>query len=198
TETVPVTSAGWLGQLTETPLLGLRNLDLLNVIISLMALPMYVVLTLAHMRHRPAAAFLGLVFVGLGTAVFTASNAALPMLELSRQWSQAGAAERVALGAAAQGLLARGAHGSMGAFPGFFLSELGTLAVAVAVLSGALVSGRIAWLGIVGAASLIVYTVLVTFGSVPTPLVVALAAPGGIMMIIWQGIVARRLWQQAA
>lgn len=198
TETVPVTAAGWLEQLAGTPWLGLRNLDLLNVAISLIAVPMYVALTVIHKEHRSASALLGLAFVGLGTAVFAASNAALPMLDLSRQWSAAGAAERAALGAAAQGLLARGAHGSMGAFPGFFLSEVGTLSVAVAMLSGALVGRRIAWLGIVGAASLVVYTVLVTFGSVPTSLVVGLAAPGGIMMIVWQGFVARRLWQRAA
>jgi len=196
-ETAPTTAAGWLQQLSADPLLGLRNLDLLNVIISLVAIPMYVALAIAHRRESPAPATLGLFFVGIGTTLFAAANAALPMLELSSQWTHAGAPERVTLAAAAEGLLARGAHGSMGAFPGFFLSEVGTLAIAIAMLSGLLVSRRVAWLGVVGAALLAVYTVAMTFGNVPTSLVVATAAPGGILIIVWQVIVARQLWRRA-
>lgn len=119
------------------------------------------------------------------------------MLELSQQWTEAGTSGRVALGAAAESLLARGAHGSMGAFPGFFLSEVGTIAIAIAMLSGVLVSRRVAWMGVIGATSLAVYTVVMTFGDVPTSLVVAFAAPGGILMIAWQAFVARHLWAKA-
>lgn len=196
-DTAPQTAAGWLQQLSVDPLLGLRNLDLLNVIISLVAIPMYIALTVTHRRAAPAPAALGLAFVSIGTALFAAANAALPMLELSRQWAQAGTTERLALTAAAEGLLASGAHGSMGVFLGFFLSEVGTLAVAVAMLSGTLLSRKVAWLGVAGATLLTVYTAVMTFGDVPSSLVVALAAPGGIMIIVWQVAVTRQLWRSA-
>lgn len=196
-DTAPATAAGWLQQLSADPLLGLRNLDLLNVIISLVAIPMYIALAMAHRKVATAPAVVGLFFVGIGTTLFAAANAALPMLELSSQWVRADGAERLALTAATEGLLASGAHGSMGAFPGFFLSEVGTLAIAIAMLSGLLISRRIAWMGVVGAALLGVYTVVMTFGNVPASLVVAMAAPGGILMILWQVVVARQLWRKA-
>lgn len=193
-ETAPVTVAGWFVQFSENPWLGLRNLDLLNVGVSVLSLPLYLALLAAHRRAEPWLAALGFALVATGTALFVASNAALPMLELTQQHGAAAiAADRVALEAAAAALLARGAHGSMGAFPGFLLSEIGTLVVSLAMLRGG-VFGRVAsWLGVVGSASLIAYSVLMTFAVVSAETVVALAAPGGLAMIAWQLLVARRL-----
>ncbi len=193
TATVPATASGWLQQMAENPLLGLRNLDALNVLISLIAAPMYIVLAWLHRRERPVSALLGLVLVLSGTMLFAAANAALPMFGLSQQWAYAGAAERLALATAAEGLLVRGAHGSMGVLPGFLLSELGTTVLALSTMSGVLISRRTAGLGAIGAAVLAVYTLLMTFGGGQEPLVLMLAAPAGIIVMVWQAAVARRL-----
>lgn len=196
-ETAPATTASWLVQLFENPWLGLRNLDLLNASVSVVSLPLHLSLLAAHRRTEPGLAALGFALVATGTVLFAASNAALPVLALSRQYAVAAAADRAALEAAAAALLARGAHGSMGAFPGFLLSEVGTLVVALAMVRGRVFGRVAAWLGIVGAASLLAYSVLMTFAVVPPQTVVALAAPGGLAMIAWQVLVARRLVQLA-
>lgn len=195
TATVPVTAEAWLAQAHGNPWLAARNLDLLNVTVSILSLPFYLALVVAMRRSRPALATLGLVVLVIGTALFASANAALPMIELGRAYADAGAAGRPALVAAASSLLARGAHGSMGAFAGFFLSEVGTLIVAAAMMRAeGVFTRRLALLGVLGGASLALYSSLVTFSPVPTESIVALAAPGGLLMIAWQAGTARRLW----
>lgn len=196
---VPTSVAGWLAQATAQPLLALRNLDLLNVTMSFLALPLYVALYGAHRRAAPALPLLALLLVAVGTAVFASANAALPTVDLARKAATLPAGpERTAAEAAVQALLARGAHGSPGAFMGFFVSEVGTLLMAAGVLGGGVFSRRIAWLGLVGSTALCAYTLVVTFFPAALAAAIALAAPGGLMMMAFQVLVAKRLAQLAS
>jgi hypothetical protein len=180
------------------PLLGLRNLDLINVVLSIVSLPMYVALAGAHRRVQPGLALTALVIVAVGTALFAANNAALPMLELGRRYQVASLpADRLALQAAAEGLLSRGAHGSLGAFPGFFLSEVGTLLMALALLLGRVFPRRVAWAGLAGTALLATYSVAMTALPGADVLVNALAVPGGLLMLAFNVMVARGLLRLA-
>ena len=109
--TVPVGMEQWFVQFQRNPLLGLRNLDLLNVIIAVVSIPLYVALYGAHRRVSQGYAALALVVFVIGTALFIANNAALPMLELSQQFVTAGAqAEPLAYYAAGTALLASAAR----------------------------------------------------------------------------------------
>jgi hypothetical protein len=194
--TVPVTVEQWFTQLQQRPWLGLRNLDLLNVTVSLLGLPLYVALYGAHRSASPGCAALALAVVTLGTAVFTANNAALPMLELSRDYAAASTeAQRLALRGAGEALLAKGAHGSMGAFMGFFLSSVGTLLMTVAMFKGRLF-GRVApYTGMLGISLLLVYIAGATFAPESSRMLMAIAMPGGLLMMAWNLTVARRLLQ---
>ncbi len=198
TSTVPTSIVGWFEQFQANPLLGLRNLDLLNVVISAITVPMYVALYGVHRRVSQGLAALALVVVTLGTSVFIAGNAALPMLGLSRQFALATTdSQHLALQGAAQAILAKGAHGSMGAFSGFFLSSMGTLLMAVAMLEGGVFGRLVSWTGIVGMSLLLVYVVGTAFALAPTGLLVIVAMPGGLMMIAWYVMVARKLFRLA-
>lgn len=44
-QTAPRAAAGWLALFAENPLLGLRNLDLLNVTVSVVSVPLYLALS---------------------------------------------------------------------------------------------------------------------------------------------------------
>lgn len=196
---VPAGTAAWFVQFASNPWLGLRNLDLLNVTISLVTLPMYVALFGMHREEAPGLAALGVVLVGVGTAIFVSANAALPMLALSgRHAAATDPVVRAGLAAAADALLARGAHGSAGAYPGFLVSEIGTMVVSFAMLRGRVFGRVTAWLGIVGTAVLMVYTTAYTFGPGTGALMMAIAIPGGLVMIAWQAIVGARLLRAGA
>jgi hypothetical protein len=197
--TVPTSIVGWFAQFEANPLLGLRNLDLLNVVLAVIAVPMYVALFGVHRRVSQGLAALALVVVTLGTSVMVASNAALPMLDLSRQFSLATTdSQRVALQGAAQAILATGAHGSMGALAGFFLSSVGTLLMAVAMLVGGVFRRLASWTGIVGMSFLLAYVVGTAFSLASTGVLMIVAMPGGLMMIAWYVMVARKLFRLTA
>jgi hypothetical protein len=195
--TVPADAAGWFAQFAGKPLLAIRNLDFLNAMLSVIGLPLYAALLVAHRHTAPAIALVALLAVALGTALFASANAALPMLELSGRYAAASDSGRVALEAAAESLLARGAHGSYGAFPGFILSEVGTLLMSAAMLVGGVFSKRSAWVGIVGMGVMVLYSVAFTFGVGSDVLIMAVAAPAGLLMLSWYVMVARRLLEIA-
>lgn len=193
-ESVPSDAAGWFRQFAADPLLGLRNLDLLNVGLSVISLPLYLAVAASQRRTAPGLCAVAVTLVLLGSAVFAAGNAALPMLELSDSYATAASPqERATLEAAATGLLARGAHGSPGSYPGFLLSELGTLLMAVSMLRGRVFSRTTAITGIAGTVVLTAYSTLSTFAPQLSGAVMAIAAPGGLLMMAWNALVARRL-----
>jgi hypothetical protein len=197
--TVPPTIQAWFAQFQTNPLLGLRNLDLLNVTIWLIEIPMVLALYGAHRRANQAYAALAATVMLVGTVVLTTSNVALPMLGLSKQYALASTdARRLTIEAAGIALLARGAHGSMGAFAGFFLRSIGSLLMGVTMLKGRVFTRVTAWVGIVGMALLGVYVIGSTFVPGSEAVMMALAMPGGILMIAWNIMVAKKLFQLRA
>lgn len=198
-ETVPTAAAAWLAQMVANPLLGMRNLDFLNICISTLSIPLYLAVFGAHRRSEAGLAGLGLLLVTAGTVLFIANNAALPLLELARQYGPAATdAQRAGLEAAAGALLASGSHGSFGAFPGFFVSELGTLVITIAMLRGRVFSRTASLAGLTGVAILMVYTTAYTFASGGDALIMTIAIPGGLLMIAWHALVGRALLRMAA
>ena len=185
---LPQTAGERFAQLAAHPWVGLYDLDLLNVIISLVSLPMVVAVgALLMVREARPLAGLALVLSLIATAVFVSSNATLPMLSLSAQYEHAGSeAQRAALLGAGEALLARGAHGAPGAFPGFVLSTLASLTLALSMV-GTRAFGRLT--GLLGAVAfplLLLYLVAVTFVPALQTVAVLLAAPGGLLAIAWQ------------
>ena len=174
----------------------MRNLDLLNIdALGGRAADVRRALG-AHRRSRARRSRCSaLVFVALGTVLFVAEQrraadaGAQPALRAPRR-----PAERAALEAAAEALLARGAHGSFGAFPGFFaLRGRGRCSWRSRCCAAACSPAGWRWVGIAGTAILIVYTVAITFAPGVGRLVMAIAVPGGLLMLAWKSMVARGL-----
>jgi hypothetical protein len=194
--TVPSTIQAWFIQFQTNPLLGLRNLDLLNATLSIIGIPMIVALYGAHRRSCPAYATLALAVALVGTGVFVTNNVALPILDLSRQHAAASTdTQRLALEAAGEALLARGAHGSLGVFMGFFLPSIGTLLMGTAMLIGKVFKRVTAWVGIVSISLLTIYTIGSTFAPTSGEAMMMVALPGGLLIIAWNILVAMRLLQ---
>ena len=97
-----------------------------------------------------------------------------------------------------EALLARGAHGSLGAFMGFFLSSIGTLLMGLAMLIGRVFSRVTAWVGIVGITLLIIYTIGSTFVPESGEAMMVIALPGGLLLMVWNVMVAKKLFQLRA
>ncbi|OJX43807.1 MAG: hypothetical protein BGO78_02250 [Chloroflexi bacterium 44-23] len=194
--TLPPTAIARFAQFQKFPLLGLYNLDLLNLINQLLLIPTYFALYAAHRKTGNAFAQLALIIFLVGTSIFITTNTALPMLELSNKYAGATSeAQKILLASAGEAMLARGAHGSLGVFIGFLIPNIAGLTMSLAMLSGKVFNKITSYLGIMGSAFLMLYIVLVTFAPMIKDMATAFAMPGGLLSIAWMILYAIRLFQ---
>lgn len=189
------TVTGWFALLQAQPLLGLRNLGLINIIMVALGIPLTFCLYLLHRESSPALSALAAILAFTGTAVFYATNRAFPMLDLSIRYAAAPAGQRAALEAAGQALLAAGQSHTPGTFLAFFFSEIAGILMGVVMLRGGLFHRAAALAGIAAYSLLLVQEILATF--IPSAHGAALlpAMLGGLLNITWYLLVARRLIQ---
>ncbi|MBI2330598.1 MAG: DUF4386 domain-containing protein [Chloroflexi bacterium] len=192
---LPQTAVERFAQFQQNAWLGLYNLDLLNAVNQMISIPVYFALYAALRKtNRPYALF-GLIIFLLGTTIFVANNTALPMLELSNEFAAADESQKALLAAAGEAMLARGEHGSLGAFFGFLLPTLSALVMSLVMLQGNVFSKANAYIGIVGNTFMLIYVVLVTFAPAVKDTAMAFAMPGGLLLLVWMILFTIRLFR---
>lgn len=191
---IPQSAIDRFAQFQESRLIGLYYLDLLNMTTAIIMIPAFLALCTAHFRVNWISSAFAMVVFSIGTAIFVGNNVALPMLTLSGKYTSAASeAERNLLAAAGEAMLARGAHGSPGAFPGFLLPVIASLMISLVMLKGGVFSKVNAYLGIAGSVFFMFYFVLVTFVPGTEDLAMAIATPGGLLTIAWMALFAKRM-----
>jgi len=119
----PVTAAEWFALLQDSRLVGLWLLDIFDLANYALVGLMYIGLYGALHRVRRGMVMFATVLCFIGIAVFFASNQALPMLALSKQYAAAATeAERSLLLASGQACLAFNNPGAMIQGTGFYAS----------------------------------------------------------------------------
>lgn len=183
---LPQTAVDRFAQFQASPLLGLYNLDLLNIVNQLFLIPAYVALYAAHRKTSHAFSLLALIIFLVGTTVFVTTNTALPMLELSNKYAMATTeSQKTLLAAAGEAMLVRGSHGSLGVFIGFLLPNIAGLIMSFAMFSGTIFSKVASLMGIVGSILILFYIVLVTFAPTVKDMATAVSMPGGLLLMAW-------------
>lgn len=191
---IPQTAVDRFVQFQGNRLLGLYYLDLLNVITSIIMIPVFFALFAAHRKDGKACSALSAVIAFIGTAVFISNNTALPMLTLSGKYALATTdAQRSLFAAAGEAMLARGAHGSPGVFIGFLLPTIASLIMSIVMLRGEIFNKITAWFGIAGSVLFVCYFVLMAFIPDSGNMAMAIATPGGILTIVWMTLFAVKL-----
>lgn len=192
---LPQTAVHVFAQFQQNIWLGLYNLDLLNTVNQLISIPVYFALYAAHRKVNKPYALVALIIFLIATTVFVTTNTALPMLELSKKYAIAPESQQPLLAAAGEAMLARGEHGSLGVFFGFALSTLAALFISLVMLKGHVFSKTNSYVGIIGNVLMLIYVVLVTFNPAVKDMAVALATPGGLLLIAWMIMFTIRLFQ---
>ena len=190
------TVVDWFNLLHDNWFLGLRNLGLLNIVMTALSIPMFFALCMAHWKVNPKYSALAMIISFIGVAVFYATNRAFAMLDLSTQYAAASSnIQRAVLEAAGQALLAVGQSHTPGTFIGFCLSEIAGILISFVMLRGGIFSKLTAYTGILGFGMLLVYEISQSF--VPALLGIALlfAVIGGLLNLVCYGLIARRLFR---
>lgn len=193
---LPQTAVDRFAQFQINPLLGLYNLDLLNIINQMIFIPAYFALFAAHRKTNIAYALLALIIFLVGTTIFVTTNTALPMLELSHKYAAATTeSQKTLLAAAGEAMLARGTHGSLGVFIGFLLPNIAGLIMSFTMLTGKVFSKATSYLGIAGSTLILLYIILVTFAPNIKDTATAFAMPGGLLSMAWMVMFTIRLFR---
>jgi hypothetical protein len=191
-----LTAIDWFILFQENWLFGLRALGLINVISLAISLSLYFALYAAHRHVYPAYAALALILYVVGTAIYIANNAAIPMFVLSDKFAAVTTdAQRTLLAAAGEAIIARGADFTPGSFIGFFFTEIAGLAFSFIMLRSRIFSRATAYVGILGFTLLSVFTIWSVFVPVLFDVAMLIAMVGGILSIAWYILIARRLFQ---
>lgn len=193
---LPQTAIDRFAQLHVNPLLGLYNLDLLNIVNQLFLIPAYFALYAAHRNVNIPYAALALIIFLAGSILFVATNTALPMLELSNKFYTATSeTQKLLYAAAGEAMLARGAHGSLGAFIGFVLPNIAGIIISFVMLRGHKFSKLNSYLGIAGSTLILIYLIMVTFVPSAKNAATLIAMPGGLMAMAWMILFTFRLFR---
>jgi hypothetical protein len=192
---LPQTAIDRFAELHDNSLLGLYNLDLLNIINQIILIPAYFAIYAAHRKVNNAYAAFALIIFLVGTIIFVATNTALPMLELSNKYSASTSeTQKSFLAAAGEAMLARGTHGSLGVFIGFTLPNIAGIIMSFVMLRGKVFSKVNSYLGIAGSSLILIYLIMVTFVPATKNMATALAMPGGLMAMAWMILYSIRLF----
>ena len=183
---LPQTAIERFNQFKEIPLLGLYNLDLLNIINQIIIIPSIYALYAVHRDTYKPSALLALILFLVGTTIFVTSNTALTMLDLSQKYFAASSEEqRMLLAAAGEAMLAKGSHGSLGVFIGFALPTFANVVMSCVMLNGKVFSRATSYAGIVGNSLMVIYIIMVTFLQAVKNMDLAFAMPAGLLVMAW-------------
>lgn len=185
----------WFLLFQSHPLMGLRNMGLLNMGFNALAVPTYLALYAAHGRHRQRGlAALAAATALLGVAIFFATNRAFAMLDLSRQVAATSReTTRASLVAAGHAAFAVGGSHTPGTFPAFFLAEMAGILASVAMLSGFVFGRAAAWAGIAGFSLMGLFEILSAFAWGVDGRALTVAAVAGLLTMAWNVLLARTL-----
>jgi len=190
------TVSDWFTLFQNNWFLGLRNLGLLNIVMTTLGIPMFFALYTAHRKVDQQFATLALIISLLGVAVFYATNRALPMIELSHQYATATTdVQRAMLSAAGQAMISVGESHTPGTFIGFFLSEVAGILMSFVMLRMKVFSKPSGYIGVLGFSLLLIFDICSSFVPAFSDVVLIFAMGGGLLSMAWYILIARRLFQ---
>ena len=193
---LPPTAVDRFNQFRENWLLGLYNLDLLNIINQIILIPAIFALYIAHLKTYHPFALLSFILFLVGTTIFVTGNTAFTMLDLSHKYFGATSEEqKLFFTAAGEAMLAKGSHGGLGVFIGFVLPTIANLMMSVVMLKGKVFSRINAFTGIFGNSLMVIYIILVTFIPGAGSLALVFAMPGGLLEMAWMIMFTIRLFR---
>lgn len=190
------TVTDWFTLFQNNWFLGLRNLGLLNIVMTTLGIPMYFAFYAAHRNNEQPSAVQALILSYIGVAVFYATNRAFPMLDLSRQYAAVTSdAQRTILLAAGQALLSVGESHTPGTFIGFFLSEAAGIWMSIVMLRGRIFGKSASLVGILGFSLLMIFEICSSFIPAFSNVVLIFAMCGGLLSMVCYILIARILFQ---
>ena len=174
------------------------RLGVINMLTLSLSIPIYLAFNQAFRKERPLlTAFASLLFF-IGTAVYLSSNTVFALFSVSQQYSAASAAQKLVLEVAGQSLLQQGADLTSGTVLGLLMTQMAGLIITGAMASGKVFGKWIGWAGLMGYGIMTVFFILTAFLPNQYGMAMMVAAPGALIMIAYQIMLAMKFFQLGA
>jgi hypothetical protein len=189
----PTAAGGWFDLLQSSRFVGLAYLNLFDLVNYALLGLLFIALYVALRQINKSAMLIALCAGLVGAGVYFASNQVFAVLALSNQYAATAEADRAALLAAGEALLAIGSQGA-GVYLGLFLVTLSALVFSIVMLRGSVFTRLTAYLGMVGNACILCYFIALIFAPALTWLPHTL---GAIPLVVWEALAGFRLLKMA-
>ena len=190
-----LSAEGWFARFETGWFLRMCDLGFWNIVTGALMIPVVLALFGAHRRVSPAYMALAAAIYLVGIAIYASNNVAIPMALLSSKYAAASEAQRSALSAAGEAMLARGEDFTPGSLVGFLYTETAGLIISVVMLRSRVFGRTNAYAGIVAFALLMIFTLWATATSTMGTFALIVAMVGGVASVVWYVLMARRLFQ---
>jgi len=194
-ENSAVNVVDWFMLFQTNRLAALGNLGLFNILTLSFGIPLYLALFNIHRQTNPAFGRLALILFVMGTGIYISSNTVFSMLALSNQYAVATEAQKPLLESAGRALLAQGADLTPGTFVGFFFTQSAAMLMSFVLLRGGIFSKTTGWLGLVGFGLMLIFFFITAFAPAQFTTALMISAPGGLLLMAYQILISRRLFQ---
>lgn len=194
----PDSVIGWFSLLQQQPLPGLLLLNLFDLLNYVLVGWIFLAVIIALRRAQPFWSLAAGSAVLTGVFGYLASNQAVPLLSLSRQYLTADPVQRNMILAAGQALLAvqqNNSYAGSGLYPSFFLVSLAGLILSIAMLRDGIFERTTGCIGILANTFGLSYYLLHAFAPALTFLPLSISA---LFLLAWYLLLGRRLWWLAS
>ena len=188
----------WFTLFQTDPFEAFSRLGVINMLTLSLSIPIYLAFNQAFRKERPLlTGFASLLFF-VGTAVYLSSNTVFALFSVSQQYSAATAAQKLVLEAAGHSLLQQGADLSSGTVLGLLMTQMAGVFITGAMAGGKVFGKWIGWAGLMGYGIMTVFFILTAFLTNQYGMAMMVAAPGALIMIAYQIMLAMKFFQLGA
>jgi hypothetical protein len=171
------------------------SLGLINILSLSLGIPIYLAFNQAYRQERPVLTAFASILFFIGMAVYVSSNTVFPLFAISQQYSASPAAQKPVLEAAGRALLVQGADLTSGTFLGLGLTQMAGLLMTSIMLRGNVFSRWTGRVGLAGFSLMSVFFFLTAFAPERYATAMIIAAPGGLILIAYQILLARKFFE---
>jgi len=178
--------------------MGMRYMGFINIIATTLMIPVFFSLFGVHRKSNRVFAGFALILTLVSYAIFISDNVSFPLLNLSRKYLLSYTNNyRSLILSSAEALFAKGASHTSGTFPGFFLSEIGTILFCIIMIKGNIFRKRTGVIGLIAFAFLFIFEIISSFIISLYNEALIFAIIGGIFALTWYGLVGLELLKAA-
>ena len=185
----------WFTLFQSNGFAAFSRLGIINMLTLTCGIPVYLAFIQAFRKDRPALAMFAAILFWVGAAVYLSSNTVFALFAVNQQYTAASTVQKPLLEAAGNAVLAQGADLTPGTFVGLGLAQIAGLLITSGMLRVNPFGKWTGRAGLAGFSLMTVFFILSAFFPAHYAAAIAISVPGGLLLMAYQLMLARKFFQ---